>query len=480
MDAQESKSADSTLNPEHLYKGRRASLSLDIVVIGCGLGGLAAAYCLAQAGHNITILEAASAIGEVGAGVQASPNVSRLLMRWGLGPRLEELGVEIQALSFRRWKDNEVVGWTPFGDVIDKEYGAPFYLLHRADFHRMLHDATEPHCNIRVNSRVVSVDPSKPSVTLASGEVVSADLIIGADGVKSITREYVVGGPDKPRSTGDAAYRALIPTEKLLEDDELRPLVERRESNIWMGPNGHIVGYTIRAKKDFNLVLMHPDEAEGGVESWTAEGNVDKMKEYYKGWNTTIQKLLALVPSTLDWKLMDRDPLPSWIHKDGKLALLGDSCHPMLPYRAQGSAMAIEDAAVLGNIFSHCSDRSQILPMLYAYQSLRYDRATATQTSSSLNRHIFHHPDGPEQEKRDKEMRAAMEDAFRVARGEKSTHVLTGNANQWADKKKSDIQFGYDADEEAEKWWDANGDRLMSLIPSTEIKSRGVHSANRH
>jgi salicylate hydroxylase len=109
----------------------------------------------------------------------------------------------------------------------------------------MLYVAVEPHCNIRVNCRVVAVDPSKPSVTLASGEVVSADVLIGADGLKSITREYVVGGPDEPRATGDAAYRALIPTEKLLQDDDLKSLVENTESIIWMGPRGHIVGYNI-------------------------------------------------------------------------------------------------------------------------------------------------------------------------------------------------------------------------------------------
>ncbi|KAG1873092.1 hypothetical protein F4604DRAFT_1925582 [Suillus subluteus] len=472
MDAQKSKTAGSTHQPDHLYKGRRASLPLNIVVIGCGLGGLAAAYCLAQAGHNITILEAAPAIGEVGAGVQASPNVSRLLMRWGLGPRLEELGVKIQAMSLKRWSNDEVIGWTPLGDVVEKEYGAPFYLLHRADFHRLLYEATEPYCNIRVNSRVVSVDPSKPSVTLASGEVVSADLIIGADGVKSVTREYVVGGPDKPRATGDAAYRALIPAEKLLEDDELRPVDGENGIEYMDGPRrSHRRLYyckpdrsaNMRAKKEFNLVMMHPDDAEEGVESWTAEGNVDKMREFYKGWSTTIRKLLALVPSTLDWNW------PCW----------ADSCHPMLPYRAQGSAMAIEDAAVLGNIFSHCSDRSQIPSLLYAYQSIRYDRATATQRSSSLNRHIFHKPDGPEQEERDRDMRAATEDALRVARGEQSTLVLAGNANQWADKTKSDIQYGYDADEEAEKWWLANGNKLMTSVPSVELKPRVAHSANR-
>lgn len=123
---------------------------------------------------------------------------------------------------------------------------------------------------------------------------------------------------------------------------------------------------------------------------------------------------------------------------------------------------------MLGNLFSHCSHRSQITPLIYAYQSLRYDRATATQVSSSLNRYIFHHPDGPEQEKRDHEMREAMEDAFRIARGEKSTLALSGNANQWADKAKSSIQYGYDADAEAEKWWLENGESLMALVTPPE------------
>ncbi|KAG1725404.1 uncharacterized protein EDB91DRAFT_1168325 [Suillus paluster] len=444
---------------DKLYQGRRASLSLNIVVVGCGLGGLTAAYCLAQAGHKVTILEAAPTIGDIGAGIQLSPNLTRLLIRWGLGKRLKEVAVKPEALTFRRWCTGETVAWTQWGGAIEEKYGAPYYHIHRADFLRMVYELAEPNCTIRTNCRVLSMNTSKPTLTLESGEVVHADLVIGADGVKSTLRQYVVGGVDQPRPTGDAAYRAIISTEKLLRNPDLRPLVETPEMVGWMGPRCHIMGYNIRAKREYNLVMVHPDN--NGDESWTAEGSTQRMRAEFAGWEPRIQKLLAMIPSTLNWKLMDRDPLETWIHKDGKLVLLGDSCHPMLPYRAQGSAMAVEDAAVLGNLFSHLAHRSQIVPLLHAYQSIRYDRATATQDASRLNQHSFHLPDGPQQEERDQQMRAAMEDALRIARGERSTFNSAGNSNQWADEEKNTIQFGYDADEEAEKWWRKHGHTLM-------------------
>jgi len=196
-----------------------------------------------------------------------------------------------------------------------------------------------------------------------------------------------------------------------------------------------------------------------------------------------VRKLLGFVRSTLKWRLMDRKPLDKWIHDSGRIVLLGDACHPMLvryiansllgittdirskPYRAQGAAMAIEDGAVLGNLLSRISHISQLRPLLKAYQDLRLPRTAAAQESSRLNQHIFHLPDGPEQRERDENMRRAMALELSGNSGELRSESA-GNKNQWADKTKSDILFGYDADAEADKWWAAHGRKLEVFVRS--------------
>ncbi|EPQ51650.1 FAD/NAD P-binding domain-containing protein [Gloeophyllum trabeum ATCC 11539] len=432
---------------------------------GCGLGGLAAAYCLGQAGHKITVLDSAHAIGEVGAGIQVTPNVNRLLFRWGLRQVLEEVVVTPEALAFHRWETGERIAYTRWGKKIEEDHGAPYYHIHRADFHKILFDLASPHMSLRLKSRVVAIDPSVPNLTLESGEVIKTDLIVGADGVKSFVREVVIGGPDKPVPTGDAVYRAIVSTDEMIKDPQLRSLVDIPEMCGWMGPGRHIMAYNIRAKKEYNLVMAYPDD--GSTESWTAEGNPDQMRGLVAGWEPRVQKLYGLVKTALKGKLMDRAPLDTWIHQDDKVILLGDACHPMLPYRAQGAAMAIEDGAVLGNLFSRLENPAQVPKLIHAYETLRLPRASATQASARLNQKIFHLPDGPEQEVRDESMKQAM----RIELGqEPSGETLEGNANQWADKSKNVVQFSYDADEEVNRWWAEHGEEVLSVRSSLASK----------
>ena len=225
----------------------------------------------------------------------------------------------------------------------------------------MLYDIAKPFMHLRLGSRVVSVNPSAPSVTLESGEVVFGDLVIGADGLHSLVHGYVRGGPADPVPTGDSTYRATIAVADMLKDQDLRPLVETPQIHCWMGPGRHIVGYCIvgilkpeislinplyiqRARQEYNLVMIYPEE--GGEESWTAQGDVHEMCATYRGWEprcvpsssqlirlnhhtiNRIAKLQSLVSTVLQSKLMHRPPMQSWVHH--RVVLLGDACHPML------------------------------------------------------------------------------------------------------------------------------------------------------
>lgn len=241
--------------PQSIYGTRKAPLVLDIIVVGCGIGGLSAAFCLTQAGHRVTIIESSPVLGEIGAGIHLCPNTSRLLYRWGLGNHLDEIAVRPECMALMRYSTGERIGFVKLGEGLEKEYGAPYCDMHRADLHKLLYDLVASRVTIRLGSAVTGCDPDSPSVTLKSGEVLRADLIIGADGVKSRIQQVVSGKPHPAELTGDAVYRATVPASLMMEDPELCEFIVHPRMTAWLGPGKCMIGYPIVRLSLFNVLI---------------------------------------------------------------------------------------------------------------------------------------------------------------------------------------------------------------------------------
>ncbi|KAK7014080.1 hypothetical protein VNI00_019429 [Paramarasmius palmivorus] len=412
------------------------ALRLRIIIVGGGIAGLAAAYCLGRAGHEVVVVESAPILKEIGAGIQLGPNMSRLLIRWGLADRLSEKAVKPQSLSFYRSPPK------------------------RKDLLHMLHDIAAPFMELKLGCRAISIDVDTTSVLLDSGHKLTGDLIIGADGNRSLVRNTIAmtfASQTKSMPTGDMAYRAIIPLPLIINDPELRDLVEPPQVHCWMGPGRHVVGYCISAATEFNLVLVCPD-TDMSSDSWTQLGDAKEMRRSFQGWDFRIQKLLELVDSPLETKITLCDPPPKWSVQ--QVVLVGDACHPMLPYRAQAAAMSIEDAAVLGGLFSSITTLQQIPFLLFGYEEIRRPRVLSTLRDTWENRHIFHLPDGPSQILRDISMRNGMIHALA-----KETHEGSGNANLWADHQKNQEQYSFDGDRAVDDWWNY----IRSVVPPPKL-----------
>lgn len=361
------------------------------------------------AGHNVHVLESASQIGEVGAGIQALPNSSRVLIQWGLGPTLAKLATVPVQVEMLGWKGNAITQYD-FG-AATKEYGAPFWDFHRADLHgAMLDRARELGCTFQTKARVVDVDTSQmtsATVLLSSGDKIVADLVIGADGIHSKCREIMLGGPSPPVATGDLAYRVLLGTEGMQNDPDLAPFLKTHHVRYWMGPGAHAVSYVLRNGQQINVVLLVPDDMPAGAS--TVDGNVEEMQALFQQWDPRIPKLLQYCQSVQKWRLCFRPGLERpWSNESGTFALLGDSVHATLPYLASGAGMALEDGAVLGHCFSRVSDKRTHAKKqaLAVYEQCRRTRTERIVERGNVQQYLYHVDDGAEQEARDARFRA--------------------------------------------------------------------------
>ena len=387
-----------------------ASQSYDVTIVGGGLGGLTAALSLRQRGLRVTVLEQAPELGEVGAGIQTAPNASRVLLGLGLRAQLEAIRTEPLDQVRRRWQDGSVIGLTSLGDFCKREYNAPYWHYHRADLHKVLLDACldagsgGPVVEVRTSSKVVEIDqsdPARPVAVTQAGEAHEADVLIGADGIKSSVRD-LLGLADTLVFSGEMAYRALIPGDKIAADPATRWLVDRFQSTIWYGPDRHLVHYMIRGGEYLNVVAIVPCSPEVR-DQWTVSATAQELVDAFPGWDDRVAAMLSKAEGDISaWAMYHRRRDPVWV--DGRAALLGDACHAMLPYQAQGASQAMEDAAVLAEELGSVPVDG-VRHALTRYVSRRAKHAGMVQDAAWRNMAFYHLPDGPEQRQRDERLK---------------------------------------------------------------------------
>jgi salicylate hydroxylase len=281
-------------------------LSLEILIVGAGLSGLAASISCALSGHRVTIFESAQELLEVGAGLQVTPNSSRLLQAWGLPEELWRSGAEPSAVTVHRYSDGKVLSFDDgFDQKMRKRYGAPFVDFHRVDVQLALaRRATELGVTFRMGQRVEDIDFESATITMTSGLTASGDLIIAADGLWSRCRDCFLGYKDPPKPTGDLAYRIVLNLDQI-PDPDLRERVSNPAVHIWIGPGGHAIGYSLRGGNMYNIVLLVPDDLPEGVSK--QPGSVEEMRALFEDWDPLLKRYLGLVSSVDKWKLMHRE-----------------------------------------------------------------------------------------------------------------------------------------------------------------------------
>jgi 2-polyprenyl-6-methoxyphenol hydroxylase-like FAD-dependent oxidoreductase len=355
-----------------------------ILIAGAGIGGLTAALSLLRAGFDVDVFEQAPRLAEVGAGFQISPNGIRVLYHLGLGKAVEACAWQPEGKAVRLWNTGETWKLFDLGAAAVERYGYPYMMFHRADLHGVLIDAVrrEKPDAIHLDARCTGFDQKGATVRLhlANGAHAQGDALIGADGVHSSIRAALFG-PDDARYTGCMAWRGVIPADRLAHG-----LIPQIGTN-WIGPGGHLIHYFLRRGELLNVVGI-VERADWQVESWSAKGTIDEMAADYAGWHDTVQTLIGLMGTPFKWGLFGRTPMARWT--DGVVSLLGDACHPMLPFLAQGAVMALEDGCVLARCLA--AARDDLAQGLGRYEALRLARTARTVEGSAENGWRFHNP----------------------------------------------------------------------------------------
>jgi 6-hydroxynicotinate 3-monooxygenase len=348
---------------------------VSIAIVGAGMGGLAAAAALRRVGIDVNVYEQAAQFARIGAGIQIGCNAMKVLRELGLESRLRAQSFYPRSWNNRDWRTGAVKFDMIFGESAEQRFGAPYLLAHRGDLHAALASTVPDEC-IRLNHRLVGLEEINDGVRLAfaNGATAVADAVVGADGVHSVVRDTLFG-VSPVNYTGRIAYRTTYPA-ALLGEQQIDDCTK------WWGEDRHIVIYYVKPDRSEIYLVTSQPEPEFRIESWSAKGDVGELRSAFTGFDRQVETVLAACPDVHKWAIVDRESLARWA--DRNVTLLGDACHPMTPYMAQGAAMAIEDAAVMSRCLDGI-DRDGIANAFRRFEASRVGRTTRVQQTSRAN-----------------------------------------------------------------------------------------------
>ncbi len=370
-------------------------LSKRIVIVGGGLAGLAAAFACARVSESVHVVERAHRFGEVGAGIQVGPNVTRILQGWGLADDLSAVAAFPARLAVRCALSARELAARELGESIREQYGAPYATVHRADLHQLLLAAVRAQglASLALGSELRQFVASERGVDvlLADGDPLQADILLGADGLWSSVRQRLLDDA-APTPTGHLAYRAMV------RQSDLPQALRSEQVTVWLGQRMHVVQYPVRGGQWLNVVAIvegQPDWLQaanatpGQLANWNQQADVAQLRAVLVGCCAPLRDLVQAIDAWRLWVLCDRAPMAgAREHALGRVALLGDAAHPMRPYLAQGAGMAIEDAASIGTVLA---DQSlPVVPALQVFAQQRWRRNRKVQLRARRNGQIFH------------------------------------------------------------------------------------------
>ena len=365
-------------------------LSKKIVIAGAGIGGLCAALALAKRGFQVAVYEQSLHLGEIGAGLQLSPNAMHVLQVLGIADEAKAKAFIPASAVMRHYQTGKKYFTVPLADTARQKYGANYLHIHRADLHTVLKCACEKlNVSIHLGQAIRSYqhcpqnwDPNNLTlrnltIQFENSESLEADVLIGADGIKSHVQSCMLG-QTPAEFTGQVAWRGVVEANKLPKG------LIQSNANLWVGPGKHFVSYYLRGGNLVNFVAVQ-ERTDWQKESWNEPGDINELRDTFKGWHPEVTELLGATKSCFLWALFDRQPLTQWT--DRSVALLGDACHPMLPFLAQGAAMAIEDSYALAHCLANENDTQTALK---SYQNIRLTRTSNIQLAARKNAGLYH------------------------------------------------------------------------------------------